>query len=313
MMFFPSDDFSNKISNHLKSISDQCQNLKNDPLLLSQKISPVNVSFGIIASDGGIIYERLFGFDLFLLRASCVYFDYKNNVLENFDYFPSKLPSITPLLLDSFDEMESQKLKSLLRLKEELSITLNCAREKLPKIVLLDGSIVPLPSDRPEKSSSLFPLFEEIISIYRDLYLLCSKNNILLCAVVKDSRSKSISSRFDLNFNDVVLFDNLLVENSSSSVFDLSEKFGFSDFSFKFFYLKPTSSSIPLRVEFLSLDFDFDVISIINSLCHLGLDYPPPLIEADLCATIDPNELENFKKSLPLGLRPLRRNSRLFR
>ncbi len=312
-MLVPSDDFSNKISEHLKSISQSCQNLKNDPLLSSKKISSSIFDFSVIASDGGIIYERLFGFDLFLIRSSCVYFNYKQNKLEEFEYFPSKLPPINPLLLDSFDEGESQKLKSLLRLKEELSITLKCAKEKLPRIILLDGSIVPLPSDRPEKSSSLFPLFEEIISLYRELYFISSQNNILLCAVVKDSRSKSVSSRFDLNFNDVVLFDNLLEGNSSSSIFDLTEKFGFSDFSFKFFYLKPTSSSLPLRIEFLSLNFDFDIVSTINSLCHLGLDYPPPLIEADLCATIEPNELENFKKSLPLELRPLRRNSRLFR
>lgn len=312
-MLVPLNDFSNKISQHLKSISQSCQNLKDESLLSSQKLSPLVFDFSVIATDGGILYERLFGFDLFLLRSSCVYFNYNENKLIDFEYFPSKLSPITPLLLDSFDENESQKLKSLLRLKEELSITLNCAKEKLPKIVLLDGSIVPLPSDRPEKSSSLFPLFEEIISLYAQLYLFCSKNNLLLCAIVKDSRSKSISSRFDLNFNDVVLFDNLLDGNSASSLFDLTEKFGFSDFSFKFFYLKPTSSSLPLRVEFLSLDFDFDIIPTINSLCQLGLDYPPPLIEADLCATIDPNEIENFKKSLPLELRPLRRNSRLFR
>ena len=179
-MLVPSDDFSNKISEHLKSISQSCQNLKNDPLLSSKKISSSIFDFSVIASDGGIIYERLFGFDLFLIRSSCVYFNYKQNKLEEFEYFPSKLPPITPLLLDSFDESESQKLKSLLRLKEELLITLNCAKEKLPRIILLDGSIVPLPSDRPEKSSSLFPLFEEIISLYRELYFISSQNNILI-------------------------------------------------------------------------------------------------------------------------------------
>ncbi len=306
-------DFSNRISTRLDSISKTCIDLKSSSKVITNSVNSSSLNLRVCAVDGGILYERLCGFDLFLLRSSSVFFAYENSNLVSFDYFPSKSPSSTPYLFDSLDESEALKLKSLLRIKDEISCALSFAKTKSPNVILLDGSIVPLASDRPDKNSSLVPIFDEILKLYLELFLFCKNNSILLCAVIKDSRSRSVSSRFDLDFNDIVLFDNVLDAQTSSEEFELTEKFGFSDFVFKFFYLKSTSESLPLRIEYLSLSFNFDVKNTIFSLCKLGLDYPPPLVEADLCATMEASDLELIKRVLPRSIKPLRRNSRLFR
>jgi hypothetical protein len=78
-----------------------------------------------------------------------------------------------------------------------------------------------------------------------------------------------------------------------------------------FFYMRPLGDDTPIRVEFLTKEFD-RVATIVQSLSKISRSYayPAVLIEADLRAALNPIEMEKLDK---LNLRPLRRNSRPFR
>jgi hypothetical protein len=82
------------------------------------------------------------------------------------------------------------------------------------------------------------------------------------------------------------------------------------------FYLKPSRNDLPLRIEVMDSDVG-QAASLICSLSAISdnFAYPAILVEADMCAALDPGELESVEATLLSlsGMRPLRRNSRPFR
>lgn len=132
-----------------------------------------------------------------------------------------------------------------------------------------------------------------------------------------------------LNISDTFFANFLLKEKERTAIFPYASENkktpvmkDLGDFSSSvfLFYLKPSDYDLPLRLEFFDCGKSFDEMSsILLSLCSLSANfaYPAVLIEADLCAAMDPLEMDKVKKELFLlsngSLQELRRNSRPFR
>jgi hypothetical protein len=128
---------------------------------------------------------------------------------------------------------------------------------------------------------------------------------------------------------DTTLADSLLQEGERTCVLPYSNDVkkhpvlnSLGDYAqkIKLFYFKPSADDSPLRIEFLQSEKSADgIASVISSLCSISktFAYPAALIEADMCAALEPLEMEKIKRSLFVltgGVsRPLRRQSRPFR
>jgi hypothetical protein len=273
--------------------------------------------------DGGLLAERMHGADIVVSRSIGVNFIYKDSILESFAYHPAKSHEPGFELRNSLDEHEANMFRSLVRLKSELGCAIAALERFSPNLFLMDGSLLPLPSDRPEDSSELLPMYDESLSLYSSLFSISKKKGCMLCGVIKDSRARRLSEGLGLPCSDTMLCGYLLKEGERTRAMpyfadkkaphtglrNLGEKVSV-------FYLKPSEHDLPLRIEAFDCDID-DAASSIRSLSAISENfaYPAVLIEADMCAALDPKEMEAIQSSLMnlSGLKPLRRNSRPFR
>jgi len=272
------------------------------------KVEKPDLNLSVCAVDGGLLAHRMHGVDITVARAAGVHFAYENSKIKKFDHHPSKVPKSSVELMSALDEHEANVFRSLVRLKHEIKCANELATKYSPDILLLDGSLLPVPSDIPAKESKLYPLYQQVLSQYEKLY----SSKCLFAGVIKDSRAR----RFSDKCSDSVLCDHLLkpgertveMDYSVSPKKDLEKKI-------KFFYIKPSKSDIPLRIEVLG-DVN-EAAKIIYSLSAISdhFAYPAILIEADMCAALDPAHIESIEASLQskAGLSPLRRNFRPFR
>ncbi|MFH1393382.1 MAG: DNA double-strand break repair nuclease NurA [Candidatus Micrarchaeota archaeon] len=296
-------------------------------LILPVKRRGLDIS--VCGVDGGLIYERLHGMDLLLSRAVAVNFTYEDSSMKSHSHFPSKFPEHSLDIGTGLDEHESMLWKSLLRLQAEVSVAISALEKSDPDILLMDGSILPLPSDRPAESSPLFPVYEGVVTLYRKLYAECGKRNCQLVGVIKDTRAKRLveSVGCRLGVGDTLLASHLLGEDERTCAMSYSDHSqpvlkDLQDFSYnvKVFYLRPSKDDLPLRIEFLDCGKSADdVASVLCSLSSVSrtFAYPAVLIEADMCAAMNPVDMESVKKQLFAlsngTIRPLRRNCRPFR
>ncbi len=301
----------------------------------------------VAAVDGGILAREFHGIDLYLLRSCGVCFDYFDGVVRAYEYFPSPVPSYAVRFANSLQSHEFNWRNSLLRLESELSCALECARRFSPRLLLLDGSILPQVGDRPSRDSSVYPDYELVLAKFVELYEFCQGNGIFLAGVIKDSRGR--------HFLDLLLknagahlkeFAGALEKaNDTTFLYDFLEK-GERTPAFKYasaaaehavlrdlgdwgkkigsFYVKPVEYDRPLRVDFLLPESKAQIselAGLINCLSQGNREYayPAALIEADLRAAMDPSELEFVSSALfakagrTADLMALRRNSRPFR
>jgi hypothetical protein len=293
-----------------------------DPsLVLKVNHSPVSLS--VCAVDGGLLAQRVHGADIVVSRSVGVQFIYSDSTLKSFAYHPAKAPEASLELKNSLDEHEANLFRSLVRLKSELGCAISCLERFSPQMLLMDGSLLPLPSDRPEDGSELSPMYKELLSLYSRLFSLSKEKGCMLCGVIKDSRARKLSDDLGVSCSDTLLCGYLLAEGERTIAMPYhSEKKGVGKELHQLgekvsvFYLKPSEHDLPLRIEAFDCDID-KVASIIRSLSAISENfaYPAVLIEADMCAALDPKEMESIQSSLLnlSGLRPLRRNSRPFR
>ncbi|MFX1452257.1 MAG: DNA double-strand break repair nuclease NurA, partial [Promethearchaeota archaeon] len=163
---------------------------------LIYKVLPTSLSgLSIAGIDGGIIAKNFYNFDLIAARAvACIFEFHKNKPYVT--YFPKKspspdiIPNITPL-----NQSESEIFISLERLKKELELAISITeRSNRPNLIVLDGSILPLQSDKPHSSSKIFIKYQKILELYKKLFETCIEKNILLAGCIKDSRSRRFAS-----------------------------------------------------------------------------------------------------------------------
>ncbi|NYZ73696.1 DNA double-strand break repair nuclease NurA [Candidatus Micrarchaeota archaeon] len=291
-------------------------------VMKTTKTKPLSLS--VCAVDGGLFAHRLHGHDVVATRAVGVNFVYKDSALASFAYHPSKSPEPEIEIRSALDEHEANVFRSLIRLKSELGCALATIERYPSSLLLMDGSLWTVPSDRPAQDSPLAPLYRELVDLYKRLYSSCERNRTQLCGVVKDSRSRKLASSLGLDCSDTVLCSHLLDAGERTSVFPYfddkqKEPEGFWE-RLKVFYIKPSEHDLPLRIEFLqpsTKEADENTLaSLILSLSSISQNfaYPAILVEADMRAAMDPKEIERIQDSLrSLDIAPLRRNARPFR
>ncbi len=311
--------------NELKEqCSRHCSELKNlstqSGFQLTEGIKPMEVSGVVAAVDSGFSSRQFLSLDVMLLRSmSCIFTYEKNNLVESV-YFPNRVPGISVHYGVFSDPTDSSCFKSLSRLSAELNCAVQTVKVFKPKLILIDGSLLPLPSDKPSQGSSLSPIFEEVISLYSQLYSACVESNCLLVGIVKDSRSqklcnlleKKLATRIPVN-NDEFLCNLLLKPNEKSLVFPLDT----SHENIHCFYMK-TGDGLPMRVEFLASGDANEVASSVAGQLHSlspQFSYPSILIEVDMRASLMPREISTLFNSLESNAKELvlRSNSRPFR
>jgi len=288
-----------------------------------------SVSRSACAVDGGLLAFRLHGHDVVATRAVGVNFVYEGSVLKSFSYHPGRTPKTEVHVKSALDEHEANVLRSLLRLKSELSCAIETLERYSPGLLLLDGSLWTVPSDRPGEGSGLAPLYGEVVGLYKKLFAGCDLRKTMLCGVVKDSRSKKLAESLGFSCSDTVLTSHMLDKGERTSAFRYFDKGqkepeGFWD-RLKVFYIKPSENDLPLRIEHLAPaggkddgahDGSDETASLILSLSSISdaFAYPAILIEADMRAAMDPAEAERLQADISaLDIRPLRRDSRPFR
>ncbi len=311
------DAIARRIRGDYERLSSRARALRSSDLVVKASRPPLSLT--VCAVDGGLLSQRMHGADIMVVRSVGVRFAYEGSALASVSYHPRKSPDPDISVEDSLDEHESVVFRSLIRLKSEL----NCAIESLerfsPDAILLDGSLLPLPSDRPPEGSRLGGLYQEVLSLFALLQK--AAGGRVLAGVIKDSRSRKLAAAHGFSCSDSVLCGFLLDEGERTAAMPYREENPNKDLSsiagtVKVFYLKPSAHDLPLRIETTDPDID-KVASLIYSLSAISENfaYPAILVEADMCAALDGNEMESIESSLVSlsGMRPLRRNSRPFR
>ena len=326
--------------NELKRISKE----KKFPLVNPIKPSEAN---GVVAAvDSGFSSKQFLSLDVMLLRSVASIFTYNSNQLVASQYFPSRVPGIGVHYGVFTDTSDSTCFKSLSRLAAELSCAVQTMKMYSPSILFIDGSLLPLPGDKPQQGSTLESLYAEVLALYKELYSLASSsaNGCELVGIVKDSRSQKLCNLLERKLetkiavnSDEFLSNLLLGAGERTAVFSLedsqlefaksaqcrgivSESSPIGDAqNVHCFYMK-SGNGLPYRVEFLSNEKDSEAVAstLAGKLYSLGspqFSYPSILIEVDMRAALTPAEINALFSSLENRTRDLvlRSNSRPFR
>jgi hypothetical protein len=258
------------------------------------KIEPTSLSgLRIAGIDGGLVRKRFRSMDLVLTRGVAVIFQFGPEDGPVVDFYPDAFPEpkISPLML-TLSSIELDQLASLERIAVELRVTLSVLEEFHTDLILLDGSLFYHPRDRPQTGSIVYEKFQEVLSLYKQLYHKARKKGTTLVGIVKDSRSTRISTilgeilphivreptvfemmqgvdyRWLLKISrDCDLLDTFLEEGERSFVFRYSSELhlntnsasdDISAWASKIWvtYLKTARDDLPVRVEFLSPEDD---------------------------------------------------------
>lgn len=261
---------------------------------LVKKVNPANLTGLTVAGvDGGLISKTFHNLDLFLTRAvTCIFNFQKDRPIVK--YLTSESP--TPSLhhnLKPLNHLETDIFSTLERIKCEIELAISIFDHTTPEAILLDGSILPLPGDRPNSLTSppLYRKYQDLLKKFELLYESCLNHGTILAGCIKDTRSIrfvkflgrlipnlfpfqdyldiDLSCLLDLNYRDIIdltrdtelLFDFLEV-GERTAVMNYFENHntiyheldGYFADRIKLFYLKTVKYDIPMRVEVLSLN-----------------------------------------------------------
>lgn len=323
----------NRIVTSMNELKQQCASHCNElkqaanrqGLELTSGVAPHNFSGVVAAVDSGFSSREFVSLDVLLLRSVASVFTYENSALVGCDYFPNRVPGISVHYGVFPDAAESACFKSLSRLAAELNCALQTARLYNPALLFIDGSLLPLASDKPPANSSLQAQFDEVLSLYGELFATCAANNCELVGVVKDSRSQKLCNLLQrkLNVNVAISSDELLCNFLLSSgqrtmAFKADESAAGNARQVHCFYLK-AGGGLPYRVEFIASGNVEEHASLLASkLCGLGsphFSYPSILIEVDMRAALTPGEISALFSSIENRQSDfiLRSNNRPFR
>ncbi|TFF86928.1 DNA double-strand break repair nuclease NurA [Candidatus Thorarchaeota archaeon] len=255
---------------------------------LTKSITPVNLSgLSIAGIDGGLVRRRFRSMDLIMTRGVAVIFEFGPKEGPTVRFFPEPFPEpmVKPVML-TLSGPELEQISSLERIATEIRVALAVLDEFHTDIVLLDGSLLYHPRDRPQLSSPAYDKFQEVMALYRQLYNKAKAGGVALVGIVKDSRSMRVANilgeilphvlrdpeifekmqgidyRWLLkNSRDCDILDTFLEEGERSFAFKYSSEILSSNSvknelkkwvtSIWVTYLKTASEDLPLRVEML--------------------------------------------------------------
>jgi len=262
------------------------------------KIEPTSLSgLRIAGIDGGLVRKRFRSMDLVLTRGVAVIFQFGPEDSPVVDFYPDAFPepTISPLML-TLSSIELEQLASLERIAAELRVALAVIEEFHTDLILLDGSLFYHPRDRPQTGSIVYEKFQEVLSLYKQLYHKARKKDTTLVGIIKDSKSTRVATimgeilphivrkpavfemmqgvdyRWLLKISrDCDLLDTFLEEGERSFAFRYSSELLFNTNSTSddlsnwassiwVTYLKTARDDLPIRIEFLSAE-DGDTVT----------------------------------------------------
>jgi hypothetical protein len=212
----------------------------------------------------------------------------------------------------------------------EITSAIESMKKFKPDITLLDGSIIPHYTPKPD-NPILKEYYDKLIETYRSLFRLSLENKMILAGVIEDSRGvkfcdilvrmvlsqveSEISKELKLvleKTKDSNLLYYVLEKGERTCAFNysknprihpiLKEFEGMSN-SFYSFYIKTVEFDRPLRVDFLGFGNELDVVDKISCILmqtsgHSGYGLPSVLIEADQRARLSEKDLDMFYSDL---------------
>ncbi len=290
-------------------------------------VSPLyDFSFNVAAVDSGIFRKDIHNFQILLVRTMSSIFSYKSSYLSSSRNFP-EVPK-TRIEVISEEEVDSVRMKNIIRLEEEVSMAIKLLKaDSSIDILFLDGSLLPLLSDRPREDSHVFDKFVSLCSLYKEMIDLAMKNSVLLAGIIKDAKSNKFIKRIGIKKGiDTFFLDFFLEKGERTAAFKHTRE---DALLFKLipqardvlvFYIKPSAYDRPLRVEFIPTKYSFnEVASIIYTLSSISdhYAYPSVLFEVDKRVAISRDEINAIEKQISFysdfAVSPLRRNSRPFK
>lgn len=331
------DDIAKRVLDLEAAQSEACLKLRSAPAPVGKDFLEGGLVFGVgkkpfsgrvAAVDGGIAAGEFHAFCLVVSRAVGVCFDYANGKIVKVQ----RVPGVSHP--EAFAECgleggEFELFKSLVRLELEIARAREVVEKFKPNVLLLDGTILPLPQDKPAKGSPLSQRYSDLVESYKSLFSAALSNNCALAGVVKDSNSRHFLKTVSTwgcvqekkladalsKTNDSAFLHLLLKEGERTSAFSFSENenprlrdFGALGATVCGAYIKPAKYDRPLRIDFLlpaaagtaeSMEtgenaFVKNLAEALNflSLGHRAYAYPAVLVEADLRAALDAKELD---------------------
>lgn len=318
----------NEMIEKLKEIQEKRNNVAELFLTkgeIKQKCEKKELNLKIGAVDASIISQEFHSFDLIITKTVGAIFTYEKGKLIENKYYPSALPKEKINIVGSTDLMELNQIKTIIRLKEEISLAVEMGDKC--DLLLIDGSLVPLPGDKPT-SEILKKKYEELIEKYLELY---SKYKEKIVGVIKDSRSKRFIEHYNEKYNfeietnltDSSLLDIVLEKGEITKEISyakdaktnqiLKDLLPYSE-QIKVAYIKAGKYDRPIRVEYFA-----PKNGELMSLCGINdkYTYPAILIDVDLRALMDVKDVDRILKEIELSPyvdnKLLRRNVRPFR
>ena len=292
---------------------------------IKNKCEKKELNLKVGAVDASIISQEFHSFDLIITKTVGAIFTYKNGKLVHNEYVPSPFPREKINIIGSTDLMELNQIKTIIRLKEEISLAIELGKKC--DLILIDGSLVPLPGDKP--TSELMKIeYEKLIEKYLEMF---SKYKEKIIGVVKDSRSKRFIEHYNEKYNfeietnitDSSLLDIVLEKGEVTKEISyakdaktnqiLKDLIPYSE-EIKVCYLKAGKYDRPIRIEYFN-----ERNEELMGLCGINdkYTYPSILIDVDLRALMDVRDVERILKEIELSPyvdnKLLRRNMRPFR
>ncbi len=319
----------NSVNELKEKCSTHCRELKkaaaDENFELVKNVEKREFSGVVGAIDSGFSSRQFLSLEVMLLRSAGSIFTYDKNMLVNSRYFPNRVPGISVHSSLLADPSDSLHFKSLSRLSAELNCAIQVAKIYQPSLLLVDGSLLPLPTDRPAGQNSTFcQHYNEVIALFNELFATSRENNCTLVGIVKDSHSQKmcnlLTSKFKRNlpaYSDEFLANSLLTGQQRTSCFKLDQT-ELSESELYCFYMK-SGSSLPYRVEFQSKKEvekkATEIAGNLQAISSTQFAYPSILIEVDMRAALTPGEINALFKTLDGSARDLvlRSNSRPFR
>ncbi len=306
---------------YLNKLEDRVEN----ELIIEVKESNVE-DMVIAAVDSGVYSKEMHTFELDYIRTLSVVFEYKGGRLSsayNFPDFPKEIIETT-----SNEEVEAVRFRNLLRMREEIEMAIAVSEKYKLDYLFIDGSLLPLLSDKPREDSEIYGFYKEVCRKYQKLFEISFEKGVDVVGVIKDAKSRKFSKKLEVgNVGVDTFFLEFMLEkgerttafkhtHEDKALFSLIPKAR----DVLVFYIKPSLNDRPLRIEFLPSKSSFDEIaSLIYSLSSLSENYAYPsiLFEVDKRVAVSRNDAEIIDKYIMLHsnsfLEPKRRDNRPFR
>ncbi len=307
----------------------ECAERLNEVGGLKLECTPNDLNLRVGAVDTSIVSQEFHAFDLIITKTVGVVFEYRDGKLYKHEYIPSPFPAENVHTHGSMDLLELSQYRNIVRLKEEIGLAHKVAG--MCDLMLIDGSLAPLPGDRPA-NKDMRGEYDELLGLYMQLF---ERHEQKLAGVVKDSRSKRVMEEYGAildasvmaNSTDSTLLDMVLKKGERTKTLTyskdaktnpvLKDLLPYSE-RLNVSYIKAGRNDRPVRIEFFGENSD--IVNTLYSLCAINdnYSYPAVLIDVDLRALIDPKAVERIYHEIEIApflkdSRLLRRNSRPFR